>query len=452
MSFANFYVGENEITKQFKGCYKMNAPFPSMVGMLSGISMKNTVKDIVPVQHTSVPGLWIFSGIDGDFLVMVGMDYKNSGSAPKRVDGRAAFIEGKAPVLNSANVSNYWDNAMQKNVGPGDYSLTISNNAPLKSVNTCLQNTVDMGGNELGVYDVNSSGVGRCVNASDIKNTPSELLNNVKESQCLGLSNATTLYNVNEVPGAKQTLGKTFMGQKTNNKMTFHEYPSELLTPGKKYVKFSGYGSDGGNLANGTIENSSSEDCKQFCLNKGDNCSGFVYDKNTNSCYLKNSIYPNKSRQINKSQDIYTRMPAVKNSKLCPKDISAVNTEFMNKSGSISDNKMSLDFKCETEAGTQDDMQSIEKAYSILTKELGGLREENEHIVKKFIDVEDTLNKKAKEYYKIAGNVAKREKNVRLEQFLLDNKKMHKILSIKNVALASALLVLSIILVRVLRK
>ena len=452
MSFANFYVGDNEIIKQFKGCYRMNAPFSSVVGTLSGISMRNTIKDIVPVPHISIPGLWLFSGIDGDFIVIVGMDYKSEGSLPKRVDGRANFYEGKVPTLNSVNVSSNWDNAIQKNVGPDDYSLTISNNAPLKSVNTCLQNTLDNGGNELGVYDMNSSGAGRCVNAPDIKTDHSELLNNIKESQCSGLSNTTTVYTVKEVPGAKETLGKTFMGEKTNNRMTFHEYPAAMLSPGKQYVKYAGYSSDGGNLVNGTIDKSTSEECKQFCLNKGDNCNGFVYDKNTNTCYLKNSLYPNKSRQINKSQDIYTRMPTVKNSKLCPKDITAVNTDFINKRGGVSENKMSLDFKCETEAGAQDDSQSISKAYSTLTSQLGGLRKENERIVKEFDDVNDTFNKRANEYYAVVGKLNKREKNVTLEQFLMDNNNNKRLLTIKNVALVAALLVLSIILVRVLRK
>lgn len=455
MAFANFYVAESEITKQFKGCYRQEGPSSTTVGTLTGAWISTGVKDIIPVSHTSIPNLWVFPGTDGTYIKMVGMNYDSNGGPPTRVDGRAYSItQGSSTTFDSENVSNYWDNATDKNIGPDDYSLSISNNSPLKSVNTCLQNANSSDTSVFSVSDVNKNGLGYCSTGDNVKTPQGTLMSGVDEAQCLQMPTSNTVYTLNKVPGSENTLGKTYLGkkEKESNKMVFHEYPSSLLSLSKRYNKYSGYDSNGSDLTNGEIKDASSEECKQYCLNKGDECKGFVYNSTENTCYLKSKIYPNVEREINKSADIYTRMPKVSNSPLCPKGVKAVPANFINKGGFLSSDQMSMDFQCESEAALKEDEASIEKAYTTLTEEVSGLREENDRILKGFNDVRSDINKKSKDYHKNEKKMRNLKNNPTLEKLLLDSEQLQSVFSLRNTGFVLALLLLSIFLVRVLRK
>ena len=456
MSFANFYVGQNEITKQFKGCYGQPGPLRTAVGTLGGTSFSASgVKDVLPLKHNSVPGLWVFPGVDAGYVKMVGMKYGGDGKAPVRVDGRAYPVkEGTIPELTGDTVSGFWDNAPLKNITSDEYSLTISNNSPLKSINTCLHDASEAGSQTFSVSDINGNGIGYCQSGPNVENGQKTLLQGVSEKQCLAMPDANTVYSVTEPAMAKNILGKTFMGKKAKDgeKMVFYEYPSTLLDMGKGYEKHEGYDSKGGDLADGTIKDATSEECKQYCLNKGDGCKGFVYDTIENICSLKETIYPSTKRTINKSLDIYTRMPSVKNSPLCPKEIRSVNTDFISKNGLLSKDQMSLDFHCETENGLEKQVDSIEKAYSLLTEEVAGLRQENNNLLKGFTETRKDVQKHSDEYDDVKTKLGRFTKNATLERMLMDAKQLETVFSMNNTGFILVMVLLSIILVRVLRK
>lgn len=455
MSFANFFVAESEITKQFKGCYAQRSPLPSTIGILGGSRIQPGIQGVVPVPHSSIKNLWVFAGIDDGLVKMVGMDYTKGSSNPTRVDGRAFTIDSNtSPVLNSKNVSNYWNNANIKNVGSDFYSLTTSNNSPMKSVNACLQDASDTGSSMVGVTDINNNGLGYCLSGDGSQggDTSAELLlNGVNEDQCLQKKNANTFYNIVKTP----TLGKTFMGKKgkETNKMVFHEYPDSMLSPGNTYTKYSGFDSVGSDMSNGEIKDSTSDECKQYCINLGDTCKGFVYDSTQNICQMKNKIYPNENRKINKSLDIYTRMPKIKNNKSCPKGVQAVNTEFMKKGGLLSSDKMSMDFQCETEENTIEDLQGIEQAYASLTGELSGLRKENDTILKQFTETRQEIKDTSDNYEDTAKMIHKiNEENPTIKKLLEDASHLQSVFSMRNTGFILAIILLSIFLLRVLRK
>ena len=449
MSFANFYVAEKEITKEFKGCYTQVSPSPENVGTLSGQWIPNPITNIKPIRHELIPNLWIYGGFDGAYYKMVGLEYGNG--TPKRVDGRAMAVESHSGgELNTMIVTPFWNNASIKNITEQEYTLTISNNSPMKSLNTCLRDANKSNNSTFTISNFNSNKQGNCNSSGE----PSGVkMNGISEEQCLKTPYVSTVYNVKKAPNAGVTLGKTYLGVKEDNSddMTFHEYPSSLLSMGKEYKKFTGYDSSGGDLSNGVIKDSSSEDCKQYCLNKGKKCKGFVYNNSNNTCFLKGKIYPKINREINKSADIYTRMPKVKNGELCPNSVRAVNTDFIYKNGGISSDKMSLHFKCETEAAIKEE-EGIEKAYSTLTHEISDLRRENDRILKGFEDVRDDIKRKSKHYNKINKKIEKRKTNPTVEKLLLDSEQLQTVFSMRNTGLVLALLLLSIFLVRVLRK
>lgn len=464
-SFANFYVGENEITKQFKGCYRYDRPLASTIGTLSGRGIESGIQNIIPLPYTSNSNIWIFAGVDGPFIKMVGMEYGEK-NTPTRVDGRAFSLEqgessqttsSAIPELNATSISHFWDNASRKNIGEEDYSLTLSDNSPLRSINTCLQNASNDGDNMFGMTHMengngngNSNGV--CLNVKEVSNN--NLIPNLNEAQCLLKKNVKTIYDIQEPPQANVVLGKTFMGKrsKDSEKMVLHPYPKSLLSLGKSYQKLVGYDSPDNTIHGEEITDSTVEECQQYCLNVGDECKGFVYDKANSRCELKNKIYPNTNRVIKKSYDIYTRMPSVKNSPDCPKGVKAVSTDFINKNGFLSSEYMSTGFECETEKSVKEDVGGLEKAYTTLTEELGDLRKENESILKDFKNVRKSIMDSTHRYHKVNNTTKRMQENPTVVQLLNDSKDLASVFSFKNSAYMLALVLLSIFLVRSLRK
>lgn len=354
MGFGNFYVGENEVAKNYKGCYKRNT------------SLKNT---------------------------------------------------------------------------------------PLKSVNTCLEDGSLSGASVFSITNLNENGMAQCVSGNDgISGT---FLKGVSEESCLTQNDTNTAYNIIVPRNGREALGKTYMGVKKDNseKMIFHEYPSSLLKIGNQYNKYSNYDIPNNNLSNANITDSTSEECKQYCLNRGQDCKGFVYNKANNTCQLKNAVYPNTSRAENNNTDIYTRMPKVMNNDSCPKGVVPINSEFLNKRGFISSDPMSMDFKCETENEVKEisDEENMLKTYNTLNQEITGIRQENDRILNGFNKVRKNVKKATNKYNENEEKIHYLE-NPTTERLLLDTNQLETMFSMRNTGLVIALILLSIFLLRVLRK
>lgn len=454
MSFANFYVGETEINKQFKGCYRQQGPTSGTVGTLSGESIPKPLENIKPVMYKDDPTIWIFGAIDGDYYKMVGVTYGKDG--PKRVDGRSIYI-GDYYSPESINVEfedAFWEYAQYKDIPESAYTLTISNNSPLRSVNECMEIAAQEGTSIFGVANMNQNGLGQCLTGSEVKTAEGTLLATTDEPQCLTNKNADTVYTVKTEKGNMNTLGKTYLGKKdaSNGKTTFHEYPSSMLGMGEEYIEHAGFDSPENNLANADITEASSEQCKQFCINRGQDCKGFVYDRANQTCTLKGEIYPVSKRKMNDNLSIYTRMPNVKNDASCPKGVRAVNTNFLGKNGFLSSKEMSLEFQCETEAQVTQEQDNLDASYKTLTGEVAGLRKENERILKGFKNVRKNVRGKTDDYREVQEQINKAKENPTVDQLLSDSTRLETSFSMRNTGLVLGLLLLSIFLLRVLRK
>jgi len=453
MSFANFYVGETEINKKFKGCYKKTAPQKGTVGTLSGEWIPNPHPNIKPIENTDIPGLWVFAFNDGKYIKMVGMQY-GEGAVPKRVDGRAMRVRGNNGEINSNTIPQLWSNASIKDISEEKYTLTVSNNSPLQSVNQCMEQTAQSGTSIFSITNMNSNGLAQCASGKDVETPSGALLQNVDEPQCLKNPQAESVFTVETSQGNSDTLGKTYLGKKEkgNKKMIFHEYPDSMLSMGKQYMKHGDFDSPDNNLTDADITNASSEQCKQYCINRGQDCKGFVYDKANNTCSLKNEIYPTSKREINNTKDIYTRMPSIKNNGSCPDGIEAVNTGFLNKNGFLSSDQMSLDFQCETEANVSKEINSLDASYKTLTDEVIGLRKENNNILKGFQEVRNDVEDKSNDYNDIQKQIKKHKNNPTVGKLLMDSQQLQTTFSMRNTGLVLGLILLSIFLLRVLRK
>jgi hypothetical protein len=77
-----------------------------------------------------------------------------------------------------------------------------------------------------------------------------------------------------------------------------HEYPSSMISREQgNYKRFQNFKSDGNNVANMPIENSSNNACKLASDNMVSS-GGYVYDNNTKKCWIKNSNFNLKTPKV----------------------------------------------------------------------------------------------------------------------------------------------------------
>ena len=255
---------------------------------------------------------------------------------------------------------------------------------------------------------------------------------------------------------SNSTLGKTYMGvsKSDSDQVVLHEYPKKLLKMGTQYLEHKNYDSLDNNLVNADITNSSSEQCKQYCINRGQECKGFVYDKANNSCTLKGDIYPNTKREENKSKDIYTRMPQIMDSdSSCPKSVKAVSADFLAKDSLLSNDPMSMNFQCETEGSVVKAEQGLENAYKTLSDQVNSLKGENTNIINSFEKVRQQVKTNIQGYTDTDTEIKNHIKETpTLNRLLMDSEKLETLFSMRNTGYVLLLILLSIFLVRVLRK
>jgi hypothetical protein len=112
----------------------------------------------------------------------------------------------------------------------------------------------------------------------------------------------TAVYELSNV-GIPGNLGK--MGYIDDNG-ALSEYPSNMIGPGTGYNAFKNINSPYNDLKNMPIINSSPESCASACdSNVG--CFGYVYDKSTRNCWLKNKNVLQNNTNNNPATDFYLR-------------------------------------------------------------------------------------------------------------------------------------------------
>lgn len=467
MEFANFFVTEGEITKQYKGCYKTKGPASGDRGTIGGAWQPSPVSGSIPVPHNTIEGLYIFPIQTSDWTKMVGMQYGGP-QGPVRVDGRAY-----SPVvsLDANSISNAWDNAQDKNIGPSEYALTITNTTPTMSAQQCMDEANKAGVSVFSVTNMNQNSMAQCVTGSGVNTNSADEIADVNEADCLKMSNASTVYGIS-LDGISQALmnmfglspssltnplmGKTYLGEKKRgtDKMTFYEYPDSMLSLGTKYNKVSGFDSYGSDLSSGSLDNSNVDSCKQICVNKGQECKGFVFDKENNICYMKNKIFPNTERQPKSNLDIYTRMPVVNNDpkKGCPDGVEAVSSSFLTNSGYLSKDAMSVEHTCQTEKQTIEELEGLEVSYKTLSEQVGNLREENSDLMKGFEEVRQRFKTQTEDYDDVTKKISKLKENPTTLKMLDDMQTLVSSTSMRNTGLILGFILLMIIFVRTLRK
>lgn len=117
---------------------------------------------------------------------------------------------------------------------------------------------------------------------------------------------ASAIYEMTEV-GFPENLGKlAYVDADTS----MHTYPDDNVGLSMTYKTYKNFDSKAKNIR--TEGQSSVEKCKTSC-NKTKECYGFVFNTETNACYLKDKSLQKEARQTMRSSNLYMRDVALKN-------------------------------------------------------------------------------------------------------------------------------------------
>lgn len=173
---------------------------------------------------------------------------------------------------------------------------------------------------------------------------------------------------------------------------TIHQYPSELLQKNDKFFNVGRYSNNGNDLQ--VIKNTNKTDCENLCKLNPD-CAGYVFKNNNNECQLKNSnVFPNSSRMVDNSAELYIRGSNVLNNTSCSKVVNNVESSIWELSN-IGD-KMSMNTLCNLGAFTEEERKDLEDSNNTLVDSVTKLYNRLIGETKSSTKINDDLDKNRK--------------------------------------------------------
>jgi hypothetical protein len=142
-----------------------------------------------------------------------------------------------------------------------------------------------------------------------------------KSGKTYGNTNINAVYKMDNI-GYQNNLGNIGYVDKD---AILHQYPSKMLGYSTEYAIYDNFDSGGNDIIQ--MKTNGIDGCKTEC-NKNDQCAGFVFEKGSNICYLKNSgMYPKSLRQTNNKLSLAVRKPSVINSNINMTEIDSIRYE-----------------------------------------------------------------------------------------------------------------------------
>ena len=127
--------------------------------------------------------------------------------------------------------------------------------------------------------------------------------------QMFGTNNVNAVYQLDN-NGYSNNLGN--LGYIDKNTV-LHKYPSSMIGYSNEYTIYNNFDSKGNDISQ--VQTADINSCKEQCNNYANNgCAGFVFQKGSNICYLKDAgIYPKSARQSDSSLTLGVRTPSIIN-------------------------------------------------------------------------------------------------------------------------------------------
>jgi len=217
----------------------------------------------------------------------------------------------------------------------------------------------------------------------------------------VGGSWINAVYKLDEV-GNKSSLGK--MGYIDSN-ANLREYPQTMLKYSDTYQIFNGYDSAGNDISNANV--SSQDDCQTAC-STNDQCSAYVFQSSTNTCWLKNSnAYPKGVKSLNASLTLGVRGSAINGANNCSSEV--VNIDTVQYDNYSKGEMMTPDTQCNSALVSSEDrikFENIKNQLAIVVQDIVGKMESlysNDNTIYKKMNMNEQQFKKKLEMYKLTN-------------------------------------------------
>jgi hypothetical protein len=180
-----------------------------------------------------------------------------------------------------------------------------------------------------------------------------------RDDKSFGGGWANAVYELNGVANSSNIKKLGYVDSNGN----LSEYPEDMIGKGTDYKFIQNYDSAWNDLPGTPIQNSNVDQCKTAC-NSNNDCAGFVFDRSSNNCWIKDgNMYPKGQRQPNAYIDMYLRSPKLNNNSSCSKSVAPIDTVMWDKYKK-SDKTMSVDTTCGLANVTQSSMQTSDELKS----------------------------------------------------------------------------------------
>lgn len=201
-----------------------------------------------------------------------------------------------------------------------------------------------------------------------------------------GGTGANALYKLSQVGYADKMSSVAYVDADSQ----LHPYDKSNVTYSNTYTKIPGTDSVGYDITGASFGDATIESCQDYCNNNSD-CAGFAFTNNV--CYPKNSgMYPNGSKQLNSSVDLYTRNLTPKNPPSGASDVTRNIDSVKYNSYSLNGNVTTENFDNYTKGGNLDEKYGLkrsidtvkQKKLDFLQTKLGLLSDQIQTLTNKF--------------------------------------------------------------------
>jgi hypothetical protein len=227
-----------------------------------------------------------------------------------------------------------------------------------------------------------------------------------------GGENANALYEFENI-GFSSNLGKiAYVDSETN----LREYPSSLIEKSNKYELINNYDSYGNDISQ-TTSSSAEKGCIDSC-NANAECSGFVYQPNGNTCYLKNSsMYPVGKKQFYQDSGLImgVRKPQLNSSVSgsCSRDIVDINSIQYN--NYIKGDQMASDTQCQSNLVSQQDKTALTDIQNQMYTVGEDMATQSNSLYTTDKDIGNTLSTNSSQFKKNVAMYKKNDKKIKNE-------------------------------------
>lgn len=302
-------------------------------------------------------------------------------------DGNMCLCRGVDPTNNKGNIWCSMTGGKQKNPNPDWVATNGKFGRSYLKLNEQLGIGEWIGSDDGSLKLIMQSDGNLVLYSSEIKTGCKKIGDKI-----YGNNWVNAVYQLNNV-GNKNVLGK--IGYVDGN-AELREYPSSMVSFNNNYQIYQNTDTVGNDLT--SLVTSTQDECQNAC-NNTQNCAAYVYQGNSQTCFLKNqSAFPVGNKQQNNNVVMGIRNPEIKNMSKCPNKITNIDT--IKYDNYLKGQPMTQDTQCNIPVVSHSEQIKYDDIKSKLTILGNDIVSKMENLYNKDNKIYEKLNKNAEQFKK----------------------------------------------------